>query len=482
MDDVNEAIGRTWTAPDAWEFLSALTDIGSRMAGSAGEREAASLVEEEFEAAGLSNVTREPFEIAAWERGTASLQVTEPTSRPFHALALPYSPAGEASGELVDVGYGTPEEIDERDVTDKIVVASTTTPPGGRFLHRMEKYGTAVEAGASAFVFANHVPGQLPPTGSLTFGREASIPAIGVSKETGDRLRAYAGAATEGRAPVGEGADEPGRSDAGGSNEADGGEADTAVGRATVTVEARTEPGESVNVTGRLGPDTDRRLLVTAHHDAHDVAEGALDNGCGIATLVTAARILATADLDRGVTFAAVGSEEVGLLGAERLAAETPLESVAGVVNLDGVGRFRNLVALSHASDATADVARTVADRTRHPIELREQPHPFSDQWPFVRQGVPALQLHSTADEPAAGIGGLAADRGRGWGHTEADTRDKVDVRNVREHAMLAALLIREAASRELPRLDLDELRTAFREADFEPGMRAANLWPDDWD
>jgi hypothetical protein len=86
---------------------------------------------------------------------------------------------------------------------------------------------------------------------------------------------------------------------------------------------------------------------------------------------------------------------------------------------------------------------------------------------------VPALQLHSDS-----------GDRGRGWGHTHADTRDKVDDRNVREHAVLTALLVAEFAApeRDLPRLDRDELAAAFREADFETGMRAADLWPDGWE
>lgn len=449
-------LGETWTATAPWEFLSELTGIGSRMAGSAGEEQSADLVARAFEEAGVQEVRRESFPMAAWERESASLRVTRPTDRAFDALALPYSPAGEATGRIVDAGHGTPDEIASLDVDDAIVVARTDTPAGERFVHRMEKYGTAVEAGASVFVFTNHVPGQLPPTGSLTFGTEAPIPAVGVSRETGDRLRAYADSATATDAERG--------------------------GRVRVEVAASTEAGRSHNVYGRLGPETDRELLVVAHHDAHDIAEGALDNGCGITTLVTLAGLLADDDLSRGVRFAAVGSEEVGLLGSEHLAETTPTESIHAVVNCDGVGRFRDLVAMTHTSDATAAAARAVADRTHHPIHVRERPHPFSDQWPFVRQGVPALQLHSTADEPAAGIGGVAADRGRGWGHTEADTRDKVDVRNVREHAMVAALLVRELADRDVPRLVIGEVERAFRETDYETGMRAANLWPDEWD
>ncbi|MFB6235222.1 MAG: M28 family peptidase [Halopenitus sp.] len=451
LDDLAPALGRTWTSTDVWSFVTDLTAIGNRMGGSAGEERAADLVADAFADAGVHDVRETEFEMAAWRRGDSTLTLTTSDShgdelaRSFETVALPYSPAGDVKAELVDVGYGTPDEIDEVDVEGKLVVASTTTPSGSRFVHRMEKFGYAVEAGAEGFVFVNHLDGQLPPTGSLTFGEEAGAPAVGVSKETGAWLREHA-------------INTPG-----------------AAGTAHLSVDAETAPATSRNVVGRVGPDTEERLLLVAHYDGHDIAEAALDNGCGIATVVATAGILAddAVDLPIGVDVVAVGCEEVGLLGAEELADTVDLDSVAGVVNVDGAGRFRDLVALAHTSEATADAAESVARATRHPIDVELEPHPFSDQWPFVRRGVPALQLHSDSGE-----------RGRGWGHTHADTRDKVDDRNIREHAMLTALLVSELAEpdRELPRLDADELADAFREADFETGMRAAGLWPVDWE
>ncbi|WP_050033834.1 M28 family metallopeptidase [Halorubrum halophilum] len=459
------ALGRAWTDGEPRRFLTDLTAIGSRMAGSEGERRAAEIVADAFERAGLSEVETRAFEMDAWERGDATLRVTAPgrdgaaATREFEALALPYSPEGGVSGELVDVGYGTPAEIDEREVEGRIAVASTTTPEGGRFVHRMEKFGYALDAGAVGFVFVNHLDGQLPPTGALTFGEEADAVAVGVSKETGAWLREYA---------VG-GGNGGGRAVGGGGVPSESDPAATA----ELSVEASTLPGESRNVVGRAGPDTDERLLLLAHYDAHDIAEGALDNGCGIATVATAAEILTEAALPIGVDVVAVGAEEVGLLGAEQLAERVDLDRVKGVVNVDGAGRFRDLVALAHASETAASVAEAVSTGTDQPIAVDAEPHPFSDQWPFVRRGVPALQLHSDS-----------GDRGRGWGHTHADTRDKVDDRNVREHAILTALLVAEFAApeRDAPRLDRDDLIAALREADFETGMRAADLWPAGWE
>jgi Zn-dependent M28 family amino/carboxypeptidase len=444
-DEAATALGRAWTDDTAYSLVTELSRIDSRLGGSDGEREAASVVARALEASGVRDVSLDSFPTQVWTRGTSRLELIDP-ERTFDCIALPYSPAGEVEGDLVDVGHGTPREIRDADVSGRVAVASTTTP-SGRFIHRMEKYGCAVDEGAVGFVFVNHIPGQLPPTGSLRFDREAEIPAVGVSRETGAWL-------TDASPP----------------------------GSARLSVEATTEAGQSQNVVGTLGPrrasdgsgdgggDGDGHtddLLLVAHYDAHDIGEGALDNACGVAVVVAACRILSELDLARPIRVAAVGCEETGLVGAEHLASTL---DPAAVVNVDGAGRFRDLVAMTHTSEATQAVTERVAEATGNPIRVKSKPHPFSDQWPFVRTGVPALQLHSDSGE-----------RGRGWGHTAADTRDKVDPRTLREHAMLTALLVRELAADDPVRLDTDDLADAFRAADFEPGMRAAGLWPDEW-
>jgi Zn-dependent M28 family amino/carboxypeptidase len=443
--DVDRVLGRAWHDDAAWELLTRLTELEERMGGHPGERRAAALVAEALEEAGVEDVELQEFEMWRWNRDWAELAVTEPIERSFETLALPYSPAGEVSAELVDVGYGTPDEIADRDVRGKIVVASTTTPPdAGRFVHRMEKFGHAAAAGAEAFVFANHVPGQLPPTGALRFDAEAAMPGVGVSKEVGAWLTEYA---------------ERG-------------------GRAKLSVSATTERDASQNVGGTLGPESDEEVVLLGHYDAHDVAEGALDNGCGIATVVGAARILAAVEpsLERRVRVVGVGCEEVGLIGAEALADELDLDSVRAVVNVDGAGRFRNLQAYTHGSEAIESLVEETCDEWGQPVVFTRDPHPYSDHWPFLQRGVPALQLHSQAPS--------GAERGRGWGHTQADTRDKVDPRNLREHAMLAALLVRELTRTrsDPPRIDEDELRERLRETDAEAGMRAAEVWPEGWE
>jgi Zn-dependent M28 family amino/carboxypeptidase len=445
MNDTDRPLGAVWRDDFPWNFLTRLCECDDRLGGQPGERRAAAIVAEGLERAGI-DPRIESFPMQRWTRGNAELAVRVPSAdggeveRSFETFALPYSPAGEVRAEMVDVGDGTPDEIDAADVSGAVVLASTDSPPGERRVHRMEKVGHAAAAGARAFVFHNHVPGQLPPTGALKFGHEAAIPGVGVSHETGAWLTEYAEQGAE----------------------------------AVIHVEATTDEGESQNVVGAFGPETDGEILLIAHYDAHDIAEGALDNGCGITVAVAAARILAELDLDSRVRVAGVGCEELGLLGSDTLAASLDLSSVNAVVNLDGAGRFRNLRAVSHTSEAMAGVAERVSDETGRPIAVSERPHPYSDHWPFLQRGVPALQLHSQRPDDGERWE-------RGFTHTRADTRDKVDPRNLREHAILTALLVRELAAADPERIDTDELRATLRDGGAEPGMRAADVWPDEW-
>jgi Zn-dependent M28 family amino/carboxypeptidase len=466
--------GRAFADPFPWQFLTRLAELPGRLGGSPGERRAADLAREALP----GDPRVEPFGVERWERGTTDLTATVerpdgPVERSFEAVALPYSPAGTVAAPLVDVGHGTPDEFDAADCEGRVAVARTDSPADSRFVHRMESYGHAIEAGAAAFVFANHVPGQLPPTGALRFGGEPSearrsssdgsdggdapIPGVGVSRETGAWLTDYA--------------------------------ADDATVR--LDVDTTTTAGESRNVVTRLGPATDERVLLVAHLDAHDTGEGALDNGAGLTVATTAARLLAAVvgdpdapdPLDRGVTVAAVGCEETGLLGSEALAAslrdelDGGLDAVHAVLNVDGAGRARDLRAFTHGADAVARAAREVTDAVGQPLAVESTPHPYSDHWPFLRAGVPALQLHS---EPPDDDGSWGP-RGLPVAHTRADTLDKVDLRNVREHAGLCALLVDALSRSDLPRVDAGTLADRLREADAEAGMRAAGIWPDGW-
>ena len=430
-------IGETFTSDFGWNHLESLVDVGDRMAGSPGEREAMELTRDALERAGARDARIDPFEIQGWERGDSRLYAGETTQ---DCIALPRSPSDAATGEFVDLGYGLPEDFED-DLSGKVVMVSSTVPDHyERFIHRREKYYHAVEAGAEAFVFANHVEGCLPPTGSV--GTEdapvGDIPAVGVSKEVGARLvRRFEGE------------------------------------EVSVEVDCETPDADSGNVHAELGPDTEEELLVTSHLDAHDIAEGAWDNGSGTAMVVELARVLAEREdeLDTRVRFVAFGAEEVGLVGSEHEADRLgdDREHVKAVVNGDGVVFGRTLKFNTHGFDELEAAAESVADRFDHPVSVVPDLVPHSDHWPFVQWGVPGYMVSCETEG-----------RGRGWGHTFADTFDKLEVRNLREQAILLAELVVTLADEDTEthhKAEADIIE-ALEDEDLAAGMKITGDWP----
>lgn len=172
----------------------------------------------------------------------------------------------------------------------------------------------------------------------------------------------------------------------------------------------------SPNVIGMI-PGSDPALageyvLLMAHLDHNGVEaskegdkiyNGAMDNASGTATLLEAARALASGPtLRRTVIFAAVTAEERGLLGSDYLARHpvTAGGKVVAVVNLDMpilLYDFQDVVAFGAEHSTMGDaVARAAATQG---VSLSPDPIPAegiftrSDHYSFVKQGVPSVFL-----------------------------------------------------------------------------------------
>jgi len=428
-------IGDTFTSSVGWDHLETLVDVDTRMAGSDGERRAAEATRDALADVGARDAYLETFPIQGWTRGDSAIDAGDTTQ---DCIALPRSPSGDVTGELVDLGYGLPSDFD-RDLEGTVVIAASDVPEWyDRYIHRREKYYRAVEAGASAFVYANHVEGCLPPTGSVGTDEApiGEVPAVGVSKEVGARLaRRFTG------------------------------------DRVSVTVDAETPEATSQNVHADLGPETESELLLTSHVDAHDIAEGAVDNGAGTAMVVEVARALARREdeLDTRVHCLVCGAEEIGLQGSHYDAANRDHDTITAVVNSDGVMRGRTLVCHTHGFDDLADAARRVGDRMDHPIDTRPGMIPHSDHWPYVTWGVPGYHVRSTTDTV-----------GRGWGHTYADTLDKLDARDLREQAILLTELVVELAGEDtrVAHRPPEGIADQLEAEDLAEGMRVIGDWP----
>ena len=186
---------------------------------------------------------------------------------------------------------------------------------------------------------------------------------------------------------------------------------------ATVALKTETMPMASANVAGMIeGSDPALRgevVVLTAHLDhigirpavnGDTIANGALDNASGVATMLEVARgfVEAPERPRRSMLFLAVTAEEKGLVGADYFAQNptVPKASLAANVNLDMPilnYDFTNVVAFGAERSTIGPAVRRAAERVG--ITLQPDPLPQeglftrSDHYRFVEQGVPAVFL-----------------------------------------------------------------------------------------
>ena len=390
-------IGTAFTEQVSWEALTGLIDCRDRMAGHEGERAGVAVIEKAFDTLGGRMIHADTFEIPGWWRGSSALVVgADRFEHPHELIALAGSPAGEVTARLANTDYGVPETIGT-DVDGTIVMVRADNPSDvDRYYNPREKYQRAVEQGAVGVLVRNQYEGGLPVTGWIAGDGPAPILAASVSYELGARLARCA----------------------------DGGPIQLAI-------DCQHRQAESTNVEALIGPETDQEILVTAHHDAHDIAEGARDNAAGVAILCGMAQLLVDAgeELETAVRLVAFGAEELGFRGADAWARTHDLDAVKCVVNLDRIGITRDPeVRQVHSFEGMLSPFERAATRFDAPLVIDREMKPAGDSWPFARRGVPAVTVGSTTDRP-----------GRGWGHTHSDTVDKVDRRDLRALALVYA-------------------------------------------
>ena len=187
------------------------------------------------------------------------------------------------------------------------------------------------------------------------------------------------------------------------------------------------ESFESANVVARLpGTDpalADEHLVLTAHLDhlgigtpeeGDSIYNGTLDNASGSAALLTIASTLTRMDAPRrSILFLWVTAEESGLLGTEYFARYPTLAEgrVVANQNIDGVmgmiAAATDVLAFGYEHSNLSEAVDYAVDRTGMPVSPDPTPEENlfirSDQYAFVRQGVPAIwvQAGRTSLDPA---------------------------------------------------------------------------------
>lgn len=201
-----------------------------------------------------------------------------------------------------------------------------------------------------------------------------------------------------------------------------------------------------VPVNNTLGEIRGRELpneyvMLSAHYDSWDAASGATDNGTGSTVMLEALRILSEAypNPRRTILLGLWGGEEQGLNGSRRFAGNHPeiIEGMQAFFNQDnGTGRVVSISgnglvsAGAHFGDWTARIPDAI---TTH-ITLNLPGTPGSggtDHASFICFGAPAF-----------GLNAISWSYGTHTWHTNRDTFDKVVFEEIKNNAVLTAMLV----------------------------------------
>jgi Zn-dependent M28 family amino/carboxypeptidase len=179
----------------------------------------------------------------------------------------------------------------------------------------------------------------------------------------------------------------------------------------------KTNPVESANVVATLpGSDPARQneyIVLSAHVDHVGVGEpingdsiynGAMDNASGTAALLEIAASLKVhpEKMRRSLLFVFVTAEEKGLLGSKYFAAHptVPAKSLIADVNIDMFLPIVPIKVLKVQGLAESDLGDLVTAAAKaYGVHVQPDPQPLrhafirSDQYNFVRHGIPAVKL-----------------------------------------------------------------------------------------
>lgn len=403
-----------------WAKLEWLCDrIGARLSGSKALEQAVRWAAAEMRRGGLENVATPAVQVPVWVRGEESAWLVAPREARLAMLGLGGSVGTPEEGITAEaVCVESFEELERlgAGVVQGKVVAYNQPWRGYRetVAYRSQGASRAARLGARAALVRSVTPAGLrtPHTGALNYAADApKIPAAAISAEDAMMIARLcrSGARV----------------------------------RVRLRMEARTlEDAASANVIGEIaGRERPEEIVVMGGHlDSWDVGQGAHDDGAGCVAAWQAVELVKRLGLRprRTLRVCLWTNEENGLRGGRAYrewVGEAVRRHVAAIEMDGGAEKLRGFglsiqgadeEAMGHAIARLQEIAALLLPLGN--VEIARGGG-GADISPLMREGVP-------------GIGHLTAGRRYfEWHHTEADTLDKVDRRELQEHVAALAVL-----------------------------------------
>ena len=397
---------------DLWRDFNDICDCGGRLAGTTSEKKAFTLLRERVHALSPANSGRSiPVSYNGWKPKRATLRLPDGVDAACHPLVRTIATAPNGlTAEVIDLGRGTPDEFAEHagEIKGRIVLVRHELMFAAGTIHRRRKYDMARANGAVGFLIAGPLAGHVVAGSS---GRDVGpgIPALGIAPETAAKLARR----SDGWPTV------------------------------TMTVETAEAPAETETLVYDYPGTTDEWVVLSAHVDGHDLAESAMDNGTGLASVLAVTRALSpeVATWRRGLRVMFFSVEEWALTGSAQYVqalSEAERTKIALNVNLDSVAGSPNLAALSSGYAGVEPFLLQVAAANGQSLRAVRPLMTNSDHANFAAGGIPAIRLVAGFDDPNAHLRVVL---------TPADTRDKVAQSELRQATLLTAALVAAACN-----------------------------------
>jgi carboxypeptidase Q len=439
------------------ENLRRLTDeIGGRVTGTPEMAKAVEWAEAAFRGAGVEVHTEKYMLPVAWSEGNTRLELLGPVKFPVRLKAEGWSPSttpGGIEANVVDVGFGTDDDFLKAAASIRGAIllvhsdiSSTWADLYNEYLRPTVTIDRAVKGGAAAILWIGARERLLlyRHTNSFSGGID-KIPQAVLAREDGLQL-ARTVAAYPGKVRV--------RFDM--PNKIGG-------------------PIEQENVVGEIRgyEKPDEAVILGAHLDSWELGTGALDNGCNAALVIEAARAIKATGLlpRRTIRFVLFSGEEQGTIGSFEYvkAHRTELDKIRAMINFDGgIGRVTGY-SLGGRRDTEAGVREILKPLESWGANNHTQDASFgSDYFDFLLEGVPTLDAN---EEEANYLPNY---------HAASDTLDKVDMRELKLHTVLAALTAWGIADRVEPlgkRLSRAELDVLVKDTGLDQQLKALGYW-----
>jgi carboxypeptidase Q len=439
------------------ENLRYLTDsIGGRMTGSPEADRAAGWAVEAFRHAGVDEVHTETFTVpVSWSEGHTHAEVLAPASFALRLVSTgwsPPTPVGGIAADVIDAGAGDDAGFASAGAAASGAIVlihtkelATWEDLAGEYLADRAIVERAKEAGAAAIFWMSTRPNLLLYRHKAAYDVLIDpLPQAIVAREDAQRMARFLASKQAVRVHF---------------------EMPNNVGGA---VESENVVAE---IRGREKPD--EFVLLGAHLDSWDLGTGALDNGCNVAMVIDAARVIHASGTipRRSIRFVLFTGEEQGMLGswAYAQAHRGELDAMIAAVLFDaGVGPVTGY-SLGGRKDTLAAVREALEPAKSLGVkEFTLDAGVDTDNFDFLLEGVPTLVANQeTANYPLNY-------------HAASDTFDKVDIGELKRHVAIAAVTafaLADAPQRIGPRLSRAEIEQLMKETDLGQEMKLEGFW-----